>query len=203
MSISFYISENNSLTHSHFDFTRNGREVGRQVVNDIFKCILLTENICVFSDISLNIHSDIFNQQIALENVVCMLILGVSFIIGNSALGQVMACRRTTSKADNRFSPAFHHCYRLVAYLLILKGEVFKDCATGIGASAYLSSYTGYFWEPHWKPMGLPEISRVTWKVCNRCGIYCSVFIQARKGPRLSCIWTEWRHGEWPLMYVC
>ena len=25
---------------------------------------------------------------------------------------------------------------------------------------------TGYFQEPHWLPMGLPEISRVTWQVC-------------------------------------
>ena len=28
----------------------------------------------------------------------------------------------------------------------------------------YLSSYLGYFREPHWKSMGLPEISRVTWQ---------------------------------------
>ena len=33
--------------------------------------------------------------------------------------------------------------------------------------------YPGYFQEPHWISMGLPEISRVTWQVCgsksNRC----------------------------------
>ena len=28
-----------------------------------------------------------------------------------------------------------------------------------------LSSYPGYFLEPHWKSIGLPEISRVTWQV--------------------------------------
>ena len=27
-----------------------------------------------------------------------------------------------------------------------------------------LSSYPGYFQEPHWQPIGLPEISRVTWQ---------------------------------------
>ena len=26
--------------------------------------------------------------------------------------------------------------------------------------------YPGYFWEPHWKSMVLPEISRVTWQLC-------------------------------------
>ena len=26
--------------------------------------------------------------------------------------------------------------------------------------------YPGYFQEPHWKSMGLPEISRVTWQLC-------------------------------------
>ena len=31
--------------------------------------------------------------------------------------------------------------------------------------TAYLSSYPGYFREPHWLSMGLPEISRVTWQV--------------------------------------
>ena len=30
---------------------------------------------------------------------------------------------------------------------------------------AHLLSYPGYFREPHWKSMGLPEISRVTWQV--------------------------------------
>ena len=30
----------------------------------------------------------------------------------------------------------------------------------------YLSSYSGYFREPHWLSVGLPEISRVTWQVC-------------------------------------
>ena len=30
----------------------------------------------------------------------------------------------------------------------------------------YLLSYPGYFWEPHWNSMGLPEISGVTWQVC-------------------------------------
>ena len=29
----------------------------------------------------------------------------------------------------------------------------------------YLSSYPGYFQEPHWFSMGLPEISRATWQV--------------------------------------
>ena len=32
---------------------------------------------------------------------------------------------------------------------------------------AYMSSYPGYFWEPYWFSMGLPEISRVTWQVCK------------------------------------
>ena len=31
----------------------------------------------------------------------------------------------------------------------------------------YLSSYPWYFQEPHWFSMGLLEISRVTWQVCN------------------------------------
>ena len=31
-------------------------------------------------------------------------------------------------------------------------------------ATAELSSYPGYFREPHWKSMGLPEISRLTWQ---------------------------------------
>ena len=26
--------------------------------------------------------------------------------------------------------------------------------------------YPGYFWESHWKSMGLPKISRVTWQFC-------------------------------------
>ena len=30
---------------------------------------------------------------------------------------------------------------------------------------AYLAIYPGYFQEPHWFSMGLPEISRVTWQV--------------------------------------
>ena len=34
-------------------------------------------------------------------------------------------------------------------------------------AYQYLSSYPGYFREPHWKSMGLPAISRVTWQVCR------------------------------------
>ena len=33
--------------------------------------------------------------------------------------------------------------------------------------TAHLSSYRGYFHKPHWKSMGLPEISRVTWQVWN------------------------------------
>ena len=36
----------------------------------------------------------------------------------------------------------------------------------GAGTSAYLPRYPGYFREPHWKSMGLPEISRVTWHFC-------------------------------------
>ena len=32
--------------------------------------------------------------------------------------------------------------------------------------TAYPPSYPGYFREPHWKSMGLPEISRVTWWIC-------------------------------------
>ena len=31
---------------------------------------------------------------------------------------------------------------------------------------AYLSSYPGYFQDPLWLSMGLPEICRVTWQVC-------------------------------------
>ena len=31
--------------------------------------------------------------------------------------------------------------------------------------NSYLSSYPGYFREPFWFSMGLPEISRVTWQV--------------------------------------
>ena len=30
-----------------------------------------------------------------------------------------------------------------------------------------LSSYPGYFREVYWQSLGLPEISRVTWQVCN------------------------------------
>ena len=37
------------------------------------------------------------------------------------------------------------------------------------GVEAYLSSYPGYFWEPHWISMGLPEISRLTWQLCVGC----------------------------------
>ena len=29
----------------------------------------------------------------------------------------------------------------------------------------YLSSYPGDYWEPHWKSMGLPKISKVPWQV--------------------------------------
>ena len=35
-------------------------------------------------------------------------------------------------------------------------------------AEVELSSYPGYFWEPHWKSMGLLEISWVTWQLCIR-----------------------------------
>ena len=35
-----------------------------------------------------------------------------------------------------------------------------------ISVMAYLSIYPGYFREPHWKSMGFPAISRVTWQVC-------------------------------------
>ena len=61
MSISFYISENNSLTDPHCNFTRNGRGHDRQFVHDAFKSILLTENIGMLNDISVNIHSNIFS----------------------------------------------------------------------------------------------------------------------------------------------
>ena len=33
--------------------------------------------------------------------------------------------------------------------------------------STKLSSYPGYFQEPHWKSMGLLEIFRVTWQLCK------------------------------------
>ena len=39
---------------------------------------------------------------------------------------------------------------------------------TEFGVAAELSIYPGYFREPHWKSMGLPEISRVTWQLCGR-----------------------------------
>ena len=77
MSISLHISENDSLTHSHCNFTRNESNDGRQFVHEIFKCILLTENIGVLNDIPVNIHSNIFSRQIALEDVVCKLILNI------------------------------------------------------------------------------------------------------------------------------
>ena len=64
---------------------------------------------------------------------------------------------------------------------LYQKDELFQDCVSGTGTIAYLSSYPGYLREPLWKSIGLPDISRVTWQVCNRSGIYCSVFLQARK----------------------
>ena len=35
-----------------------------------------------------------------------------------------------------------------------------------------LSSYPGYFREPHWFSVGLPEISRVTWQLCNTDGTF-------------------------------
>ena len=34
-----------------------------------------------------------------------------------------------------------------------------------------LPSYPGYFQEPHWKSMGLLEISRVTWQLCIQTSI--------------------------------
>ena len=43
------------------------------------------------------------------------------------------------------------------------------DCKTQY---TYLASYPGYFWEPHWKSMGLPEISRVTWQVCLKLSVH-------------------------------
>ena len=36
---------------------------------------------------------------------------------------------------------------------------------TVIKTKTYLSSYPGHFQEPHWKSVGLPEISRVTWQL--------------------------------------
>ena len=33
--------------------------------------------------------------------------------------------------------------------------------------SSCLPSYPGYFREPHWKSMGLPEICRVNWQACE------------------------------------
>ena len=36
---------------------------------------------------------------------------------------------------------------------------------TNLFCKSYLSSYPGYFRKPHWKAMGLLEISRVTWQI--------------------------------------
>ena len=40
------------------------------------------------------------------------------------------------------------------------------------GHSHTCQGYPGYFQEPHWKSIGLPEISRVTWQSCISCKIY-------------------------------
>ena len=55
---------------------------------------------------------------------------------------------------------------------------------------AYLSSYPGYFQEPHWKLMGLPEISRITWHVYC-CGLVPVDFIHILHGSFTSAeLWT-------------
>ena len=50
----------------------------------------------------------------------------------------------------------------IIKHILVEK-FLFGKC----GSCIYLSSYPGYFQEPYWLSMGLLEISRVTWQVCN------------------------------------
>ena len=58
--------------------------------------------------------------------------------------------------------------------------------------------YPGYLREPHWKSMGLPEVSRVTWQICK--------ILTARQSDNVSLNTTmaeqhgrhfslEWRHN--------
>ena len=49
----------------------------------------------------------------------------------------------------------------------VLSMELPQSC-TKPSIYAYPWSYPGYFREPHWKSMGFPEISSVTWEVCIR-----------------------------------
>ena len=56
----------------------------------------------------------------------------------------------------------------------------------------YLSSYPGYFQEPNWKSMGLPEIFRVTWQVCL---LYACTY--QPPASEQAVVWQRWRSPSW------
>ena len=67
---------------------------------------------------------------------------------------------------------------------------------------SYLSSYPGYFREPHWFSMGLLEISRVTWQVwllsTGRHGL--PVICNLKINYRFACWWPEFSQDQWGSM---
>ena len=72
-----------------------------------------------------------------------------------------------------------------------------------INTTSYLSSYRpGYYRDPHWKSMGLPEISRVTWHACDMQYLICAANHQYSEHKKLHDDVIKWKHFPryWPFV---
>ena len=127
---------------------------GLLFADNILRCIFLNENIWILIKISLKL-------------------LAKGPINNNPAL--VMAWRRIGDKPLSEpmmVNPLTHICVTrpqsvngktIISFLLL--------------HITYLTSYPGYFWEPHWFSMGLLEISRVTFTgIISRSGYPCPIW---------------------------
>ena len=114
----------------------------------ILEVMIINLNLIVTVKCASHFNYVIFNHILVIG------ILGISFE------WSLIECYKTTlmpvedhihDKSSTLFQ-VMDWCHRATSHCLACVGQVY-----------ICQGYPGYFWEPHWKSMGLPEISRVTW----------------------------------------
>ena len=90
----------------------------------------------------------------------------------------VMQCWKKHYKSEYvvmylQMNPVLHRLNIYKFFLILCTHHFSLDRSSQVkyfinSPTRYLPSYPGYFREPHWLSMGLPEISRVTWQVCDK-----------------------------------
>ena len=89
---------------------------------------------------------------------------GIKYGLGTPLLHGIISALQCILGSGQWQSPSTFACRRGCESVYV--GLAFS-CQPRRRIKSYLPSYPGYFREPYWFSMGLPEISRVIWQVCR------------------------------------